>query len=71
MKHHAEIPGFFVSSLAAIAAWQEQLEFWLRITATLVAIAAGIVSLLAALQARRRAAPAPKPADLPHDHDHL
>jgi hypothetical protein len=43
-----------VSASSSIAAWQEQLEFWLRIAATLVAIAAGVASLLYHRRARRR-----------------
>lgn len=39
-----------ISLLAAITAWQEQVEFWLRITATLVAITAGLVTITMALR---------------------
>lgn len=44
---------FTVSALATVAAWQVQLEFWLRIGATVVAIAAGMVSIYAALRRKR------------------
>jgi membrane protein DedA with SNARE-associated domain len=42
-----------VSGGSTITAWQEQLEWWLKIIATLVAIAAGIASLLYHRRVRR------------------
>lgn len=35
-----------LSAVAAIASWQEQLEFWLRIAAAIVAIAAGVAAFV-------------------------
>ena len=49
----AALGSFFISSVATIAAWQVQLEFWLKITATAVAIIAGIVSIYAALRRKK------------------
>jgi len=33
------------SMLATITAWQEQLEYWLRVGASLVALIAGLISI--------------------------
>ena len=37
---------FAISSVATIGAWQEQFEWGLRIIATIIAIIAGIMSLI-------------------------
>jgi hypothetical protein len=34
-----------ISSLATIAAWQEQMDFWFKVGASSVAIAAGLYSI--------------------------
>lgn len=53
MSHHpllASASSASLSLLATITAWQSQVEFWLRIAATLVAIIAGLVSIYVALR---------------------
>jgi uncharacterized membrane protein len=49
----AALPGFCVSALATLTAWQSEVEFWLRIAATLVAISAGLVSIYVALRRKK------------------
>ncbi len=44
---HAKIPDVLsgVSTVAAVAAWQEQFDWYLKILASAVAIAAGLYSI--------------------------
>lgn len=42
------------AGVSSLAAWQEQVDFWLRITAAIVAIAAGLVTLYQRLRKRRQ-----------------
>ena len=49
-KHISEGLGASVSLMATITAWQVEIEFWLRVSATLVAIAAGLVTIWSAMR---------------------